>query len=338
MHQAQPIDKDAPCGPSLEYDAEYAMLQSRLMPRAEAQYGNFVSTPDPVNWAEVERDCRRLLLRTQDINVHVWLCRARTRLAQSRGLAESLAALAAALAAWPDAIHPQLVIDGHAEPSLRANALAALADPEGLAGDVREIAVATSTALRLTVGEVERALSVPRSMDALPADSVRRQLAALQGAAGDDSAVALLAQAGRSLREIQAWATTSLGEAAPSLQGTARLLEPFAGASHGRMEGGRALSGERDGTQPASASEAADVRTPAHCNDALETRGDVLQSIRAARTWFELHEPSSPVAVLLLQAERMVGKRFSQVADSIPLELLRKWEAEAQAEAEGLPA
>lgn len=57
------------------------------------------------------------------------------------------------------------------------------------------------------------------------------------------------------------------------------------------------------------------------------TRADVLLSIRAARDWFEINEPSSPVAVLLKQAERMVGKRFSQVADSIPLDLLQKWEA-----------
>ena len=57
-------------------------------------------------------------------------------------------------------------------------------------------------------------------------------------------------------------------------------------------------------------------------------REDVLATIRAAREWFETHEPSSPVAVLLKQAERMVGKRFSQVADSIPLDLLRKWELE----------
>ena len=57
------------------------------------------------------------------------------------------------------------------------------------------------------------------------------------------------------------------------------------------------------------------------------TRADVLLSIRAARDWFESNEPSSPVAVLLKQAERMVGKRFSQVADSIPLDLMQKWEA-----------
>ena len=82
-----PISTDAPCGASLEYDAEYAILLSRMTPRGEAQYGDFVGTPEAPNWAEIERDCRRLLLRTKDINLFAWLCRARARLGQSAGLA-----------------------------------------------------------------------------------------------------------------------------------------------------------------------------------------------------------------------------------------------------------
>ena len=34
--------------------------------------------------------------------------------------------------------------------------------------------------------------------------------------------------------------------------------------------------------------------------------------------------------MLLKQAERMVGLRFSALADAIPLELVRKWDAQAQ--------
>jgi hypothetical protein len=64
-----PISVDTPCGPSLEYDAEYAVLLSRMLPRGDAQYGDFVGTPEAPNWAEIERDCRRLLLRTWDINL-----------------------------------------------------------------------------------------------------------------------------------------------------------------------------------------------------------------------------------------------------------------------------
>lgn len=67
----------------------------------------------------------------------------------------------------------------------------------------------------------------------------------------------------------------------------------------------------------------------------IRTRNDVLLSIRGARQWLETHEPSSPVAVLLKQSERMVGKRFSQVADSIPFDLLKKWEIDEEVPGEG---
>jgi type VI secretion system protein ImpA len=97
----QPVSALAPCGPSLEYDHEYAVLLSRMTPQADAQYGSFVGTPEVPNWAEVERDCQRLLLRTKDINLLVWLCRARTRLSQAAGLAHVLGMLRELLEAWP---------------------------------------------------------------------------------------------------------------------------------------------------------------------------------------------------------------------------------------------
>ena len=119
----EPISAHEPCGPSLEYDHEFAVLLARLTPRTDAQYGDFVGTPEATNWPDIERDCRRLLLRSRDINLLVWLCRARTRLGQAQGLASALGALRQVLHTWPEAVHPQIVLDGHAEPAVRGNAL-----------------------------------------------------------------------------------------------------------------------------------------------------------------------------------------------------------------------
>lgn len=66
----------------------------------------------------------------------------------------------------------------------------------------------------------------------------------------------------------------------------------------------------------------------AESENPAQSRSVVLKDIYAARRWFEANEPSSPVAVLLKQAERMVGQRFAAVADAIPLDLLRKWDSE----------
>ncbi|MFX3549126.1 hypothetical protein V8921_11830 [Ralstonia mannitolilytica] len=54
-------------------------------------------------------------------------------------------------------------------------------------------------------------------------------------------------------------------------------------------------------------------------------RSAALASIRAARSWFEAHEPSSPVGLLLKQAERLSGKRFDEVFQAIPADLVERW-------------
>lgn len=321
----QPLGAAAPCGPSLEYDAEYAVLLSRMSPRVDAQYGQFVGTPEASNWAEVERDCRRLLLRTRDINLLVWLCRARTRLAQAAGLAQSLAVLAEVLQAWPDAVHPQLVVEGERDPAVRANALAALADPEGLLGDVREIVVAANAARHLTVREVERAWTVPRPADVPSPESVAQQLAQLHRTANGDTQapVSLLAEASRFAQQIVDWSAGHLGPDAPPLQALVRLLKPFEPVVPVAEAEPEPVAPGEPSLNPAA---------PRFSGAGVASRDDAQRSIRAAREWFEDHEPSSPVAVLLRQAERMVGKRFAQVAEAIPLDLLKKWDTEG-----GLP-
>ena len=333
-----PVSTIEPCGPTLEYDHEYAVLLARMVPRADTQYGSFVGSAEAPNWAEIERDCQRLLRRTKDINLFVWLCRARTRLGQAAGLTHVLSMLLDVLHAWPQAVHPQLTIEGESEPIVRANALAGLADPEGLLADVCEIVVASGTAIRLTVRDVERAFAVPRMPEASKPESVVRQLAVLRAATPHDVRlpVRVLAEAANLVRAIDQWAKDQLGEDAPSLAALSRVLDFFVDPKQA-TPAGSALSSEAVASGDPSDSgarlrmNAPPLSNAATCAQAL-TRDEVLSDIRSAREWFEAHEPSSPVAVLLKQAERMVGKRFAQVADSIPLDLLQKWDAEGDAQ------
>ena len=238
---------------------------------------------------------------------------------------------------WPEAVHPQTIIEGEPEPLVRANALAGLADPEGLLADVCEIVVASGTATRLTVRDAERAFAVPRMPEALKPESVVRQLAVLRAAAPQDARlpVRLLAEAASLVRAIDAWSRSELGDDAPSLVALSRVLDLFidpnqsvaASNGAGSFESLESTDPTDSATQPWMNTSPFPKAGSGGARQVL-TRDDVLSDIRSAREWFESHEPSSPVAVLLKQAERMVGKRFSQVADSIPLDLLQRWEAE----------
>jgi type VI secretion system protein ImpA len=338
-----PVDDSAPCGADLEYDPEFVVLSAKVATRIEAQYGDFVGSPDPVNWSDVDRDCRRLMMRSKDMRLGVLFTRCRTRLAGAAGLAEGTGLLAAWLAAFPDAIHPQPSVDTDRDAALeiRMNALQTLADTDGLLSDVREIALTKSTATRLQVRDVERAFANPRPTDALAPESVTRQLDDLRvqqptALAGFDNALA-------SVAAIDAWSREHLSLYAPDLSALTRLLRHLSAgevrSNSAPLEivaaNGQAIDEDRHAASGDSLP-ASEERTASPVAAAVNRRVDAtpadrqaaLELVRAARQWFEQHEPSSPIPVLLRRAERFVGKRYAEVVLAIPAELLVQWDNE----------
>ncbi|EDT40708.1 ImpA family type VI secretion system protein [Burkholderia ambifaria] len=335
-----PVSDSMACGPDLEYDHDFVVLFASAAPRQDVQYGAFVGAPDPVNWSELERDCQRLMLRTKDIRVAVLYTRSRTRLAGAAGLADGTGLLAAWLDAFPEQVHPQPDVDGgrDAAREMRMNAIQALADPDGLLADVREIVLSKSTLARLQVRDVERAFAHPRPADALAPESVTQQLHDVRAQqpevmAGFDDAITHLAA-------IDAWCAVHLDGHLPDLSSLTRLLGRLnAPASANAVE---QLEESDDPPSASSESSGSDASAPleppndgpvsatecitAQPRSAPADRQAALALIRTARTWFETHEPSSPIPVLLKRAERFVGKPYAEVVTAIPAELLAQWE------------
>ena len=339
----QAIDPDSPCGVDLEYDPEFVVLSARVAAKMDVQYGDFVGAAEPVNWSEVDRECRQMMMRSKDIRIAVLFARCRTRLAGSNGLAEALRLLASWLGAYPETIHPQPGVDEDRDAALeiRMNALQALTDTEGLLSDVREIALARSGVARLQVRDIERAFAQPRASDALTVESVTRQLDDLR--AQQPEALASFDAALASLGQIDDWNREHLGVYAADLSALSRVLRRVTGEGAAAPQ----LQDEVDAT-PLTANDAdanADDETRTSAAEAhapLDTaptmpraqtqpggRGGALESIRTARLWFEQHEPSSPIPLLLRRAESLVGKGYAEIVGAIPVELIEKWSVEA---------
>lgn len=341
---ADPVSAECPCGPDLEYDPEYLLLFTRATPREEAQYGDFVSTPETINWAELERDARRLLTRSKDIRILVVLLRCRIQQAGARGLAEAFTLLEMLCATYPDTIHPQLLAteDITAEDATvaRSNALSALLDHEGVMADIRGIMLSNNAAMRLQVRDVERSLSASRPTDALAPESVRQQLADLeaQGALPLDA----FHQASETTERLQCHARATLNDHAPDFSRLTQLLALLPGAVQSTTP---EIPPQPQAEQPENAAidhteqiQAEHVVPPVHTAVGISPlpgaeprqirdRNDALERLRVIRRWFEHSEPSSPTIPLLRQAERLIGKRFSEVINEIPAELLEKWDA-----------
>jgi type VI secretion system protein ImpA len=334
-----PIAPDAPCGVDLEYDPEFVVLTSSLLARMEAQYGDFVGVPEPVNWSDIDRDCRRLMMRSKDMRVAIIFTRCRTRLAGPAGLAEGLGLLAAWLATFAAVLHPQPEVDDDPDAALqiRTNALQALTDTEGLLLDVREIVLARASATHLRVRDVERAFAFPRSTDALAPESVTRQIADLRARQADllngfDSALV-------SLQSIDVWCRENLGTHAPDLSAHLRLLGHIVNAGERPAE--RESAEEVEQLAEAGAPDDSAVAESPVCaiEPAIEEkalaapsialdRHFALERIREARLWFEQHEPSSPIPLLLRRAEQFCGKSYTETIKAIPPELIEQWAQE----------
>ncbi|MBB5466887.1 type VI secretion system protein ImpA [Paraburkholderia sp. CI2] len=337
----EPVSARAPCGPDLEYDPAFVMLQAAAAPRAEAQYGDFVDVPPTANWADIERDCRALLLRTKDIRLAVILLRCRTRLDGAAGLRDGLALLMAMLECYGEALHPLPVFEGERDPAMFANAIGGLVEPDGPLADARDIPMPRAAGLQLHLRDIEKSFATPRQKDALAPESVARLLKELWGRR--DAAMAALVEAQCLTQRIAAWCDEMLDADAPDLGALSRALEPF--AQHRVGGGGSAPAPARAVNEQDNKQDNDSVRGSASAIVATATlpqsdapadlpitapspmdRWSALAAIQETRMWFEQNEPSSPVIVLLRQSERMVGKRFSELAHIIPADLLAKWD------------
>lgn len=309
-----PISAELPCGTDLEYDPAFMLLQARVSPRNDTQYGGFHAQPEPTNWAEVERDCMGLLARARDIRLVVLLIRCRCRSEGAHGLRNGLHSLLALLATFPTEVHPQLEVDGEYDPAVRANALAALADPAGLMSEIRELRFGDK-ALRVSLREIERSQCVPLPEDAMAPDTMRLRLDALRDrhaasfAAMDDACAQVMA--------IQRWCVETMPDHVPDLDPLVRLLRL---ASHP----GDATVASFDETGVRPVASAPDVPQASPLTGASDRHAARCQ-IRGARQWLEIHEPSSPVPLLLRQAEYLLGKPFSEVFQAIPADLVERW-------------
>lgn len=315
-----------PCGPDLEYDAEYRELEELARGKEEKRSGDTVIAAEPPRWPEVADKAAALLLRSKDLRLACLLLRARVQLDGLAGLAPGVRLLHGLLEQYWDGVHPVLDAEDHNDPTMRLNALAPLTNPSVLLRELRDVVV-----LRSRQHGPVRVRDVEIALNKLPARSggtalTQAQLESVLAAAPADDAAVMPAV------DAAIAALTALSAQLDSRFGAARApdLKPLLATLHTLVQ---VLP------RPASAvplpaplptlmvSEApAAPRTDGEPGGAVRSRQDALLLIDKVIEYLEANEPSSPVPILLKRCKRFMNMSFVDIVKEIAPDSIDKLE------------
>lgn len=303
-----PIDRDCPCGPNLEYDADFLLLQEYASGKSDQQYGDTLIAAEPPDWTRVEQCAAALLARTKDLRVVAQLTRAWVQARGFAGLAQGLKLAAALLETYWDKVHPELEVEGQFDPLPRVNVLRELAGENGCTQAVRECALISGMNARALAAALARLRTSAQDQAATDARAVADLRAAY--ASAEPALVAALDALG-ALRTVRETVNRRLGrewafEASAIERDVSAIAEslPVVSREHEEKEGALAPS-ETETPSP--------LPSPALLSAEIRTRGDVKRCLTELCRYFERYEPSHPAPLLLRRVERLLALDFYEI-------------------------
>lgn len=325
----EPISAEEPSGPNMEYDAAYMAVERIAQGKPERQMGDQIVAAEDPEWRKLLDGCVELLGKTKDLRLAMYLTISLLKLESLPGLRDGLALMHGLIEHFWDSVHPQLDPDDDDDPTERVNIIDSLSRPPNTDGDpmkfqqrirevplceskqigrfsYRDIAVATGEIAPVTVAGEEdtippdtaviEAAFMDSDLDELTAkaeainESIEHTKAIEQklneligvGNAPDlSSFVSALTEVQKALSEY----LTKRGVGTPGLEDE----EAGGDGEGGEGGGGPALSGE------------------------VRSRQDVLTALEKISRYYDLHEPASPVPLILRRAHRLATMNFIEI-------------------------
>lgn len=325
-----PEEGSNPCGENLRWDKGYLELE-RL---AEGKEENQFRQGEEPDWREVRDKAVELLARGRHLRVNTLLTLAAVRLEGYPGLRDGLKVTQAWIEQSWEHVWPALDAEDNNDPTERINALAALSTPMATFGDkirlldrvyecpicesrqlgnfsLRDMALAsgalTETETPLPEGQEQKPRPTLAMIDGAFAETDKERLAEIAQAA-EEAAACLDAissvfndKCGSGIGPDVTPLQTILKDAVTQIR--RRLGEGDTGDTTG-SEGGSDTGGESGRRSSLSG----DVNSASEASMALD------KVIR----YYESHEPSSPVPMIVRCAQQMVGKGFRDIVRALP--------------------
>ena len=310
-----PLDGASPTGENLEYDPDFMALERLAAPKAERAVGDAVIAAEEPDWDKVSSQAQVLLGRSKDLRVAVYLSAAWMRTTGLPGWSAGLQLIRSLLEQFWDEVHPQLDAEDDNDPTARVNAVAAIADLQGMLRffrstpfvqsprmgrfSLRDLRIANGT-LKITASEEDG--SEPPSLSQIEAcclDCPEEQLT---------GNLAAVAAAFEHVKAIDAIFNEHVGTAGPELKPllsdvyeVKKFLETqVAKRSPQTIDAPAENATEDSSSQPAQAVPSGRIESPQ----------DVVRRLDEICDYYARCEPSSPIPLLLRRAQRLVGLSF----------------------------
>ncbi|MFO1349470.1 MAG: type VI secretion system protein TssA [Gammaproteobacteria bacterium] len=324
------ISADNPCGDDLEYDALFQEMERAAQGKPESQF----AAAEPPDWGGVRAKAIEVLGRSKDLRAAVYLSQALLITNGWSGFSEGLALIQKLLERYWAAIHPRIDPEDN-DPTLRINAVATLAQTptpmqsETFITRLREVPLVSSRVIgRFSLRDMEIAsgkLKVTPKADEVLADPAKINAAFRDSPPEEVQATAAaLASAIDGAKAIDAAFAKPLGAGQiPNL--TALVTE----LTNARRAVAEHLPQQPSTLAPeaAGADGAAPTAAARPVSGEFTSRDDVARMLDKMCEYFQRHEPSSPVPLLLQRAKRLVSKDFMDILKDLAPDAVAKVEA-----------
>lgn len=308
------ITPESPSGENLEYDALFLEMERAAQGRPEQQMGDQSIAAEDPNWEEVKKKALELATRTQDLRVGVYLARAVLRTDGLTGFRDAVKLLRGYLGRWAT-VHPQLDPEDANDPTIRVNALVTLQDPSAVLDAVRRAPlVRTRLAGPFSYRDV---LVAQGELQPTPgSEPVTQKI--IEGAFSecDLEDLKALAEACREAHEAAIALDSELTEHVGSTHAADLSAIPnLMGEIHDLLAKRLAQRGV-DTALVGGVAEAAAESGGAFVGE-IRSRDDVVHLLDRITRYYETHEPSSPLPLLLERAKRLVYANFVELVTDL---------------------
>jgi type VI secretion system protein ImpA len=326
-----PVSESAPAGGNLEYEPEFAALEEAALGKREQQIGNATIPGEPPNFSVLFARSIELLKRSKDLRIAGHLTRAAIEKHSFAGLHQGLTLTRQLLQKYWATLHPQLDPDDGNDPTMRISALSALVSQDLLSSLRAAPLVVSQVAGPISLrhfasasGEVPQAGDTGKvDMALLDAGFREVQLPVLQRLA------TTLESARSELKGVGEAFQAGAGNSGPDLSALDRVLyqaqsivRPRLAArsaedAAGQSAGGPGSANGQPSPEPNGSGGAAPAPVAAPPSGAIRNRDDVVMLLDKICGYYERHEPSSPLPLLLQRCRRLAALSFLDIVKDL---------------------